>query len=173
MERRVSLFAFFYKPAKGHIVLDSLVTSATRRWKALHPLMLRVFPDIRHRNRVFSILEHALFVFKTVVVSKTRFLMFSISLKTNKKSDFLRIMFFKDRISDLRPREKSDFGRNKIVTRNNRLAAIRSMARMILLMVPENKETADRILNIPSKRHPRPLFGFLSHDEALAVVRVF
>lgn len=58
---------------------------------------------------------------------------------------------------------------NKIVTRNNRLAAIRSMARMILLMDPENREIAERILNIPSKRAPKPLFGFLSHDEALAV----
>ncbi len=58
---------------------------------------------------------------------------------------------------------------NKIVTRNNRLAAIRSMARMILLMAPEDRETGERILNIPSKRFPKPLFGFLSHDEALAV----
>ncbi len=58
---------------------------------------------------------------------------------------------------------------NKIVTRNNRLAAIRSMARMILLMAPEDRETAERILNIPAKRFPKPLFGFLSHDEALAV----
>ena len=49
---------------------------------------------------------------------------------------------------------------NKIVTRNNRLAAIRSMARMILLMAPEDGETAKRILNIPSKRSPKPLFGF-------------
>ncbi len=37
---------------------------------------------------------------------------------------------------------------NKIVTRNNRLAAIRSMARMILLMVPEKRETAERILQV-------------------------
>lgn len=58
---------------------------------------------------------------------------------------------------------------NKIVTRNNRLAAIRSMARMILLMAPEDRETAQRILSIPTKRSPKPLFGFLSHDEALAV----
>jgi len=58
---------------------------------------------------------------------------------------------------------------NKIVTRNNRLAAIRSMARMIRLMAPEDSETAERILNIPAKRSPKPLFGFLSHDEALAV----
>ena len=55
---------------------------------------------------------------------------------------------------------------NKIVTRNN---PIRSMARMILLMAPEDRETGERILNIPSKRFPKPLFGFLSHDEALAV----
>jgi site-specific recombinase XerD len=58
---------------------------------------------------------------------------------------------------------------NKIRTRNARLAAIRSMARMIQLMAPDDRETGKRILNIPSKRSTKPLFGFLSHGEALAV----
>lgn len=58
---------------------------------------------------------------------------------------------------------------NSAKTRNSRLAAIRSMARMILLFDPENKEVAERILNIPSKRTAKPLFGFLTHDEALKV----
>ena len=73
-----------------------------------------------------------------------------------------------DLVIDFLDHLENDEG-NKIVTRNNRLAAIRSMARMIHLMVPEDRETAERILNIPSKRAPKPLFGFLSHDEALAV----
>ncbi|MCP4097623.1 MAG: tyrosine-type recombinase/integrase [Planctomycetaceae bacterium] len=73
-----------------------------------------------------------------------------------------------DLVIDFLDHLENDAG-NKIVTRNNRLAAIRSMTRMIRLMAPEDRETADRILNIPSKRSPKPLFGFLSHDEALAV----
>ena len=56
-----------------------------------------------------------------------------------------------DLVIDFLDHLENDAG-NKIVTRNNRLAAIRSMARMIRLMAPEDRETADRILNIPSKR---------------------
>ncbi len=59
--------------------------------------------------------------------------------------------------------------KNGIKTRNARLAAIRSMARMILLMDPEDSEVARRILNIPSKREPKPLFGFLTQDDAIKV----
>ena len=58
---------------------------------------------------------------------------------------------------------------NGAKTRNLRLSAIRSMARMIRLMVPEDKETADRILNIPYKKTPKPLFGYITHDEFLKV----
>jgi integrase/recombinase XerD len=58
---------------------------------------------------------------------------------------------------------------NSIRTRNLRLSAIRSMARMIRLMVPEDRDIADRILDIPYKRTPKPLFGYLTHDEILKV----
>lgn len=58
---------------------------------------------------------------------------------------------------------------NCIKTRNHRLSAIKSMARMIRLLHPEHHDTVNRILNIPQKREKKPLFGFLTHDELLAV----
>lgn len=54
-------------------------------------------------------------------------------------------------------------------TRNQRLSAIKSMARMIRLLHPEHLDTVNRILNIPQKREKKPLFGFLSHDELLSI----
>lgn len=73
-----------------------------------------------------------------------------------------------DLIIDFLDHLESDL-KNGAKTRNIRLAAIRSMARMILLMAPGDKNLAERILAIPSKRTPKPLVGFLSHDEALRV----
>ncbi len=58
---------------------------------------------------------------------------------------------------------------NSIKTRNQRLSAIKSLARMIRLLHPEHIDIANRILNIPQKREKKPLFGFLTHDEILAV----
>ena len=54
-------------------------------------------------------------------------------------------------------------------TRNLRLCALKSLAKMIRLFYPEQTETADRILNIPQKRNSKPLFGYLTQDELLAV----
>lgn len=55
-------------------------------------------------------------------------------------------------------------------TRNSRLAAIKSLAKMIRLMYPEHRKTAEMILNIPQKRWQKPLIGFLAHDEVLKVM---
>ncbi len=52
-------------------------------------------------------------------------------------------------------------------TRNQRLAAIKSFAKMIRFMYPEQREIAERILNIPQKRAQKPLIGFLYYDEIL------
>ena len=54
-------------------------------------------------------------------------------------------------------------------TRNQRLAAIKSFAKMIRFMYPENRDLADRILHIPQKRTQKPLIGFLYQDEILKV----
>jgi site-specific recombinase XerD len=54
-------------------------------------------------------------------------------------------------------------------TRNNRLAALKSFAKMIRLMYPEKSELADTILNIPQKRTQKTLIGFLYPDEILKV----
>jgi len=54
-------------------------------------------------------------------------------------------------------------------TRNNRLAALKSFAKMIRLMYPEQQQAADTILNIPQKRTLKPLIGFLYPDEILAI----
>jgi len=54
-------------------------------------------------------------------------------------------------------------------TRNQRLAALKSLAKMIRLMHPERRETAERILAIPQKRTQRKLIGFLHQEEILKV----
>jgi integrase/recombinase XerD len=54
-------------------------------------------------------------------------------------------------------------------TRNHRLAALKSFAKMIRLMYPDQRQLADAILNIPQKRSQRPLIGFLHPDEILAI----
>ena len=58
---------------------------------------------------------------------------------------------------------------NRPVTRNNRLAAIKSFAKMIRLIYPQQHELADTVLNIPQKRSQKPLVGFLYDDEILRV----
>ena len=50
---------------------------------------------------------------------------------------------------------------NSAKTRNSRLAAIKSLARMIRFMHPDQRQLADRILSIPQKRSQRQLIGFL------------
>jgi len=60
--------------------------------------------------------------------------------------------------------------RNNVTsTRNHRLAAIKSLAKMIRFMYPEHREIAERILGIPQKRTQRQLIGFLYPDEILNV----
>ena len=58
---------------------------------------------------------------------------------------------------------------NQPATRNNRLAAIKSFAKMIRFICPQQHELADTILNIPQKRSLKPLVGFLYNDEILKV----
>jgi site-specific recombinase XerD len=59
--------------------------------------------------------------------------------------------------------------KNSVKTRNLRLSAIKSMARMICLYYPEYKDVANSILRIPQKRAAKPLVGFLTQDELLDV----
>ena len=59
--------------------------------------------------------------------------------------------------------------KNVVRTRNHRLAAIKSLAKMIRLMYPEKREEAQRILDIPQKRAQKQLIGFLYPDEILKV----
>jgi len=59
-------------------------------------------------------------------------------------------------------------GRNNLArTRNHRLAAIKSFAKMIRFMYPDYRELADTILNIPQKRYQKKIIGFLYHDEIM------
>ena len=59
---------------------------------------------------------------------------------------------------------------NSAKTRNLRLKAIQSLAKMILLMYPEKKEIADKILSIPQKKTQKKLVGFLYPDEILEIL---
>jgi site-specific recombinase XerD len=56
-------------------------------------------------------------------------------------------------------------------TRNHRLAALKSFAKMIRFMYPEHRELAETILNIPQKRYQKSLIGFLYHDEIMEVFK--
>ena len=58
---------------------------------------------------------------------------------------------------------------NKTATRNQRLAGIKSMAKMIRFMHPERSALAERILSIPQKRSQKQLIGFLYPNEVLNV----
>jgi len=58
---------------------------------------------------------------------------------------------------------------NKPRTRNQRLAALKSLAKMIRLMYPEHSALAETILNIPQKRYQKTLIDFLSPEEILKV----
>ena len=59
--------------------------------------------------------------------------------------------------------------RNTVKTRNHRLAALKSFAKMIRFAHPDQKEAVNAILNIPQKREQRGLIGFLYQDEILKV----
>jgi integrase/recombinase XerD len=59
--------------------------------------------------------------------------------------------------------------KNLAKTRNNRLAALKSFAKMIRFMYLEEREIAEKIGNIPQKRTQKPLIGFLYQEEILKV----
>jgi len=58
---------------------------------------------------------------------------------------------------------------NKTTTRNQRLAAIKALAKMTRFMHPQKSALADRILGIPQKRSQKKLIGFLYPNEVLSV----
>jgi len=61
--------------------------------------------------------------------------------------------------------------RNLPRTRNLRLATLKSFAKMVRLMYPQERRLADRIINIPQKRFQKPLIGFLYQEEILKVFK--
>jgi site-specific recombinase XerD len=58
---------------------------------------------------------------------------------------------------------------NDIRTRNHRLAAIKSFAKMIRFLHPDKRKIAETIIHIPQKRSQRKLIGFLYPGEILKV----
>jgi len=62
-----------------------------------------------------------------------------------------------------------DHRHNSPRTRNQRLAAIKSFAKMIALIYPDQKDIAQAIRNIPQKRAQKKLIGYLTSDEILKV----
>ena len=59
--------------------------------------------------------------------------------------------------------------KNTAKTRNQRLAALKSLAKMIRFVYPEKRRLAERIINIPQKRTQKQLIGFLYPYEILKV----
>jgi integrase/recombinase XerD len=54
-------------------------------------------------------------------------------------------------------------------TRNQRLAALKSFAKMIRLLYPDQRHLAQTIFSVPQKRTQKPLIGFLYPEEILKV----
>jgi site-specific recombinase XerD len=59
--------------------------------------------------------------------------------------------------------------KNSAKTRNQRLAALKSFAKMIRFTCPDKRELAQRILAIPQKRMQKQLIGFLYPQEIFQV----
>ncbi len=60
---------------------------------------------------------------------------------------------------------------NTTRTRNQRLAALKSFAKMIRLFYPEFMELAERIKNIPPKKTQKKIVGFLYVEEILEIYK--
>jgi site-specific recombinase XerD len=56
-------------------------------------------------------------------------------------------------------------------SRNQRLATLKSLAKMIRFMYPEMRQIADTILSIPQKRTQKPLVGFLDYEDIFMVIQ--
>ena len=61
---------------------------------------------------------------------------------------------------------------NAANTRNQRLAVIKSLAKMIRFMYPQKREIADVILGIPQKKSQKKIVAFLYTEEILAAYEV-
>jgi site-specific recombinase XerD len=59
---------------------------------------------------------------------------------------------------------------NTIRSRNARLAAVRSFIRYASTEEPTSLSTAQRVLAIPTKRHAKPMLGFLSREDMQAIL---
>ena len=59
---------------------------------------------------------------------------------------------------------------NSVRTRNLRLAAIKSLVKMIKILFPEYREHVDALQLIPQKRAQKKLIGYLYQDEILKVL---
>ncbi len=59
---------------------------------------------------------------------------------------------------------------NCVKTRNARLAALKSLAKMLRLMYPAYSKFSEMLLNIPAKRFQKALIDYLTHNEFRKVV---
>jgi integrase/recombinase XerD len=62
--------------------------------------------------------------------------------------------------------------KNSARTRNLRLVAIKSLAKMLRFMYPQHRQLAQQILNIPQKRMQKKLIGYLYPEEIMDVYNV-
>ncbi|MBW2663842.1 MAG: site-specific integrase, partial [Deltaproteobacteria bacterium] len=59
--------------------------------------------------------------------------------------------------------------KNSTRTRNARLVALKSFAKMLRLLYPEHREISEMIFNIPQKRFGKRLIGYMDYDDILQV----
>jgi site-specific recombinase XerD len=100
-------------------------------------------------------------VFSLLLPFAARYHQVRIQYLEVKHLSFNVIVSFLDHIEDQR--------NNSPRTRNQRLAAVKSFAKMIGLIYPDQKDIAQTIRNIPQKRAQKKLIGYLTPDEILKV----
>ncbi len=61
---------------------------------------------------------------------------------------------------------------NTANTRNQRLACLKSFAKMLRLLYPEERGVAERIIYLPQKRSLKPLIGYLYIEEIFATYKI-
>lgn len=132
---------------------------------SLSTLVERFFCDFLHRQR--SVSSHTVAAYADTFRLLLRFL----AQRQRQPIDHLGFHDLDaDAVLDFLSHLEKTRG-NTARTRNARLAAIRSFAHYALgQSAPDWLESAQRILSIPGKRTSKPLVGFMSREEVVAVL---
>lgn len=140
------------------------MTSAASSSPALAPLVQRFFVErlVQQRNVSTATIAAYRDTFRLLLRFAEPRLKCAAAVMRLDDLDAPLILAFLDHLEQVR--------KNVVRSRNARLAAVRSFARYVSGEEPVALPVVQRILAIPSKRHHRPVLGFLSRQEVQAVL---